>query len=130
MELAGRAPRVTEGIDGCRKRFWSDAPVRRTFQPLRRERGRAAEDTFACRFYDRLIRGAARERLLRTPLEVAVFVGSLGWPIPEVEELRHSDSLAGGEDSGRRIAAGDASFRQFVIGPGPVAESGCSCAGG
>ncbi len=110
-------PRANEGIEGCRKRFWSDASVRRTFQPLRRERP-AADDTFACRFYDRLIRGAARERLLRTPLEVSVFVGSLDDDL-EVEELVALDSLG-------RVArtfkptdrVKEASFRHFVIGPG------------
>ncbi|MGE0438841.1 MAG: OmpA family protein [Gemmatimonadales bacterium] len=110
-------PRVNEGVDGCRKRFWSDAAVRRTFQPLRRERP-AAEDTFACRFYDRLVRGAARERLLRTPLEVAVFVGSLAAD-PEVEELVALDSLGQVAKAFKPAdRSRDASFRQFVIGPG------------
>lgn len=48
-------PRVNEGVGGCRKRFWSDAPVRRTNQELRREHPKD-NDTFACRFYDRLVR--------------------------------------------------------------------------
>ena len=46
-------PRVTEGMAGCRLRLWSDATLRRTPQPLRREHP-TDRDTFACRFYDRL----------------------------------------------------------------------------
>jgi len=58
------------GIPGCQKRFWSDAPTRREFQEQGREHRAdaegqgtiatekwqyaASEDTFACRFYDRL----------------------------------------------------------------------------
>ncbi|MDX2060749.1 MAG: hypothetical protein SFV24_23255, partial [Gemmatimonadales bacterium] len=78
----------------------------------------AAEDTFACRFYDRLIRGAARERLLRTPLEVAVFVGSLDDDL-EVEEMVALDAFG---KVARTFKPTDrvkeASFRHFVIGPG------------
>lgn len=46
-------PRATEGSAGCRKRFWSDAVVRRSNHAERRTHP-AASDTFACRFYDRL----------------------------------------------------------------------------
>jgi outer membrane protein OmpA-like peptidoglycan-associated protein len=46
-------PRASEGTAQCRKRFWSDAATRRTFQARHRERPES-EDTFACRFYDRL----------------------------------------------------------------------------
>jgi hypothetical protein len=110
-------PRASEGVEGCRKRFWSDARVRRTFQETRRERP-AADDTFACRFYDRLIRGAAKERLLRTPLEVAVFVGALDDDL-EVEELV---ALDGNRQVVRTFKPTDrtkeAAFRHFVIGPG------------
>ena len=58
------------GIPGCRKRFWSDASTRRQFQEQGREHRAdaegegtistkkweyaASEETFACRFYDRL----------------------------------------------------------------------------
>jgi outer membrane protein OmpA-like peptidoglycan-associated protein len=55
-------PRATEGATQCRKRFWSDAAARRTFQARHREHPES-DDTFACRFYDRLTNeqlGAAR----------------------------------------------------------------------
>ena len=46
-------PRAKEGVAGCRKRFWSDGEKRRSFQAARRE-FKDAQDTFACRFYQRL----------------------------------------------------------------------------
>lgn len=46
-------PRVKEGVAGCKKRFWSDAEKRRSFQAKRREY-KDTQDTFACRFYDRI----------------------------------------------------------------------------
>jgi hypothetical protein len=53
-------PRVDEGPQGCRKRFWSDAPAR--LAPGEDERTyRATRDTFACRFYDRLAGATACE---------------------------------------------------------------------
>lgn len=46
-------PRVKEGIAQCQLRFWSDWKKRREFQENRREY-KDKQDTFACRFYDRL----------------------------------------------------------------------------
>lgn len=46
-------PRVKEGVQGCRARFFSDGEKRRSSQALRRE-FKNTKDTFACRFYDRL----------------------------------------------------------------------------
>jgi len=46
-------PRARQGVTQCKKRFWSDAKERRTFQDSRRE-FKDTEDTFACRFYQRL----------------------------------------------------------------------------
>jgi len=50
-------PRALEGTAACRKRFWSDHKIRRAFQEDRREHPKD-EDTFACRFYDRLAKEA------------------------------------------------------------------------
>jgi hypothetical protein len=47
-------PRTTEGTADCRKRFWSDAEKRRNPQAERREFD-TTKDTFACRFYHRLV---------------------------------------------------------------------------
>ena len=48
-------PRATEGVAGCKKRFFSDGERRRNsrLSTERREFGKT-KDTFACRFYDRL----------------------------------------------------------------------------
>ena len=54
-------PRASEGVTGCKKRFWSDAAARR--KPAARRRVHPADrDTFACRFYDRLSREDPRAR--------------------------------------------------------------------
>ena len=55
-------PRVKEGTTDCTMRFWSNAPLRRQNQQTRREQGQT-DDTFACRFYDRLARLSPCERL-------------------------------------------------------------------
>ncbi len=47
-------PTATEGIDGCRRRFWSDGEKRRSFQENPRK-FEESFDTFACRFYHRLV---------------------------------------------------------------------------
>ncbi len=46
-------PAAAEGTAGCLKRFWSDGAARRAPQATRREYGET-QNTFACRFYDRL----------------------------------------------------------------------------
>jgi outer membrane protein OmpA-like peptidoglycan-associated protein len=48
-------PRVSEGTQGCRKRFWSDA-AKRLANGAQQRLYRNSHDTFACRFYDRLTR--------------------------------------------------------------------------
>lgn len=60
-------PRADEGIAGCLQRFWSDAAQRRQFQAQRRV-FEDSNDTFACRFYHRLVASSPCERLLRTRL--------------------------------------------------------------
>lgn len=46
-------PRAREDTSGCRRRFFSDAETRRSFQSERRLQ-QVTRDTFACRFYDRI----------------------------------------------------------------------------
>ena len=55
-------PRAKEGIDACRKRFWSDAERRRSIGAERRLFDEA-HDTFACRFYQRISCDSPCERL-------------------------------------------------------------------
>lgn len=47
-------PKTTEGSAGCRKRFFSDGDARRAPHDERREFANT-HDTFACRFYQRLV---------------------------------------------------------------------------
>ncbi len=48
-------PPAKEGVAGCRKRFWSDGERRRGKRLPDQERTfEGSQDTFACRFYDRL----------------------------------------------------------------------------
>ncbi len=49
-------PRTNEGIAGCQKRFWSDGEKRRSNRlPDQDRHYETKKDTFACRFYQRLI---------------------------------------------------------------------------
>jgi len=49
-------PRATEGVAGCRARFWSDGEKRRSTRlPDKDRKFEDTKDTFACRFYQRLL---------------------------------------------------------------------------
>ena len=60
-------PRATEGVAGCIKRFWSDGEKRRsTHLPNNIDRKfEDANDTFACRFYQRISDESPCDRILR-----------------------------------------------------------------
>ena len=56
-------PRAKEGVEGCKKRFWSDGEKRRSNRlPDDRREYKDSPDTFACRFYDRLSNNSPCER--------------------------------------------------------------------
>ena len=58
-------PRVSEGVAACRKRFWSDGEARRSTRlPNEARQFELTKDTFACRFYSRLVD--------RSPCELSV----------------------------------------------------------
>jgi peptidoglycan hydrolase-like protein with peptidoglycan-binding domain len=58
-------PRVTEGIAGCLRRFWSDGEQRRSKKlPDERREFSKTKDTFACRFYHRLTAASPCEAIL------------------------------------------------------------------
>jgi hypothetical protein len=58
-------PRASEGVAGCKKRFWSDGDTRRsTHLAGERREFKTTKDTHACRFYDRLAGGSPCEGLL------------------------------------------------------------------
>jgi outer membrane protein OmpA-like peptidoglycan-associated protein len=77
-------PSVKEGTAGCRKRFFRAIPgsafqngdVRRAPQAERREFGQT-RDTFACRFYDRMVSSG--------PCEVIFLPALASWDVDEVE---------------------------------------------
>jgi len=75
-------PRAKDGPAACRKRFWSDAAVRRTFQEKRRLY-EVDRDTFACRFYDLMADRSPCERALAV-LRVRLH-DPLGHKMPGVE---------------------------------------------
>lgn len=60
-------PRASEGVSDCRKRFWSDGESRRASHDSRRTFG-GARNTFACRFYHRLVSESPCE--LRDPADI------------------------------------------------------------
>jgi hypothetical protein len=55
-------PRATEGVDGCKKRFFSDSANRLRRDPATERLYEKTHDTFACRFYDRMIFNSPCER--------------------------------------------------------------------
>jgi len=65
-------PRAKEPTAGCRKRFFSDGDKRRSNGDAQRE-FKDKEDTFACRFYQRLTRRSPCERADKPPLIVTRF---------------------------------------------------------
>ncbi|MGZ5090779.1 MAG: OmpA family protein [Burkholderiales bacterium] len=65
-------PRAKEPTAACRKRFFSDGEKRRSNQESKRE-FKDKEDTFACRFYQRLVTRSPCERADKPPLIVALF---------------------------------------------------------
>jgi hypothetical protein len=64
-------PRVKEGVAGCRKRFWSDGEARRSQRlPDEARKYEATQDTFACRFYDRMATHSPCERVTPAPSQI------------------------------------------------------------
>jgi hypothetical protein len=80
-------PRAKEGVADCKKRFFPDAPTRRSFQTNRREFD-DTKDTFACRFYQVLSDDSPCERVRPLPVGFGRFritvVDEFETPIPAV----------------------------------------------
>jgi Putative peptidoglycan binding domain len=112
-------PRVSEGVAGCKKRFFPNAATRRSFQAARREFD-TTKDTFACRFYQLISDDSPCERLLTVPLEITIFVG-LSVPASANEELAVLDGQGlqtqslPPKDVNRGVG-----LRHFVLGPGKL----------
>jgi hypothetical protein len=71
-------PSASGDKSGCIKRFWSDGDKRRhTRLPDTDRKFEATKDTFACRFYDRLLTGSPCEKILpRKPALLEVILDS------------------------------------------------------
>jgi hypothetical protein len=69
-------PRVNEGVAGCKKRFWSDGEQRRSKRlPDKPRKFEEVKDTFACRFYHRLVDKSPCEEILpRIPATLEVIL--------------------------------------------------------
>ena len=70
-------PRVGEGPEACRARFWSDGEARRRPTAVRRTYEESA-DTFACRFYDRLA--------MKSPCEASVILATFNVRLADMEK--------------------------------------------
>ncbi len=103
-------PRAKEGVAGCKKRFWSDAARRREPGDQPREFGKT-QDTFACRFYQRIAGDSPCER------QRARAMDWLSITVLDVEHqaLPHvSYQLAVGERSVRSYTDGKGRLSQLV----------------
>jgi len=99
-------PRPGDGVEGCKPRFWSDAPARRAISTVARQfvpdgvSGGPlypvveAKDTFACRFYDRIAHKSPCERAEPwiPPEEVIIIeeeddTGGTDPVVPELEQV-------------------------------------------
>ena len=78
-------PRAKEGTAGCKKRFWSDGEKRRTTKLSDKQRKfEETKDTFACRFYQRLLVHSpcdALSRNLLSKIDLLLRSNSGGVPI-------------------------------------------------
>jgi hypothetical protein len=74
-------PRAGEPIGGCQKRFWSDGENRRSKRLAEQDRTfENTKDTFACRFYQRLLANSPCEKPLRA-VRIRLF-DPQGRPLP------------------------------------------------
>ena len=74
-------PKAKEGVAGCKKRFWSDGEKRRTDRlPDKDRKFEDKKDTFACRFYHRMVDKSPCEIVLKT-FEVRLY-SPIGRAIP------------------------------------------------
>jgi hypothetical protein len=77
-------PRATEGVAACKKRFFSDGEKRRSRHDSGADRTfEQSEDTFACRFYQRISSGSPCHALLD-----AAVVTEIRATLPGTEGLR------------------------------------------
>lgn len=115
-------PKATEGVAGCKKRFWSNGEKRRSDRlPDKDREFEDTQDTFACRFYQRLTTGS--------PCERRIIVD--GWiiRIEKAQGLARNDTVTlESEPVGyhgvvsAHHAVDNGEFLDFVFPPGPEGD--------
>jgi hypothetical protein len=109
-------PRVTEGIDKCIKRFFSDGEKRQSRRLSDQDRKyEETHDTFACRFYDRISSESPCEKLVAPFFRYGLQMGQ-GLPWSEAATFR----IVSEDGSQERIFVMSDSFqngnlREFVF---------------
>jgi hypothetical protein len=67
-------PRIGDGVAGCKNRFFADGETRRRARlPDKPRKFQETKDTFACRFYHRLVEKSPCEIILKT-FEIRLYV--------------------------------------------------------
>ncbi len=99
-------PRFTEGVTGCKSRFFSDATVRLSNQATRREYSKTL-DTFACRYYDRFANTSPCEGVAPAPKDPNAIVLATDSPhfVPGFEELELAYTISGPIDGVAGVVA-------------------------
>jgi hypothetical protein len=111
-------PRASEGVSGCRKRFWSDSEIRRGNQSGRREY-KDTRDTFGCRFYDRISSDSPCER--RDSLVEKVFQLQIqDYECNPLANCPYSLKLQGKQINDSTDGSGFTAFRACVDGTGEL----------
>lgn len=98
-------PRDKEGTEGCKKRFFSDADVRRNSRlPNQPRKFQDTQNTFACRFYDRLSNKSPCERVLEN-VEIRLYDSKAEFiKFAPFEILLQKTSTDDGNDKPTKIA--------------------------
>ncbi|MBM3752620.1 MAG: OmpA family protein [Acidobacteria bacterium] len=114
-------PRSNEGADGCRKRFWSDGEKRRAPGASRREFAQT-KDTFACRFYHRLVERSPCEGI--DPVPVLDEVG------PLLDQVTGSDAVAAVESGPTETESSNFAATESAVKAKPASAPAAAAAEG
>ena len=108
-------PRAKEGVEGCKKRFWSDGEKRRgDHLPDKPRTFDKTKDTFACRFYDRLSNKSPCEQILEI-FRIRLF-DRLAQPLPNAPFIHN----AGGKPQAGRVGADAFITMRHIVVPTTV----------
>ena len=108
-------PRAKEGVEGCKKRFWSDGEKRRSEHlPDKPRTFDATKDTFACRFYDRMSNKSPCEQILEI-FRIRLF-DRQAQPLPSAPFVHN----AGGKPQVGRVGADAFITIRYIVVPTTV----------